>query len=55
MVKRGDLFLMMAITYTNVIPDERAKLLWYTFVSGAMLAFHSHCKLKRHTFADQLV
>ena len=43
-MKRGDLFLMMAITYTNVIPDERAKLLWYTFVSGAMLALHSHCK-----------
>ena len=37
--KRFDLFLMMAITYTNVVEDERAKLLFYTFISGIALAF----------------
>ena len=26
------------------MPDERAKLIWYTFISGGMLALHNYCK-----------
>ena len=44
LVKRADAVLLMGITYTNIVPDERAKLLWYAFVSGAMLALHNQCK-----------
>merc|ERR1719201_1883990 len=33
----------MLIAYTNIVLDERAKLLWYTFVSAAVLSLHTYC------------
>ena len=44
LIKRADLLLVMTITYTDVVFDERAKLLWHTFLSGAMLALHNAFK-----------
>ena len=35
-VKRLDMMLTLGITYTNFVPDERAKMLFYTFVAGGM-------------------
>ena len=35
-VKRLDMMLTLGITYTNFVADERAKMLFYTFVAGGM-------------------
>lgn len=43
-VKRFDVFVMTAVAHTNIVPDLRAKLLWYMLQSGIMLALHNFCK-----------
>jgi len=43
-VKRGDVLIMTLVTYTNFVPDQRAKLIWYTLQSGFVLAFHNYYK-----------
>lgn len=43
-VKRFDVFAMTAVAHTNIVPDVRAKLLWYMLQSGIMLALHNFCK-----------
>ena len=43
-MKRGDLLLILGITYMNFISDERAKLLWFTFESGFFMTLHAYMR-----------
>ena len=39
-VKCTDVMLVNLIAYTNIVPDNKARLLMYGFLSGIMLAMH---------------
>ncbi|CAE7817681.1 Scube1 [Symbiodinium microadriaticum] len=43
-VKRFDIALMNLVTYTSLADDEKAKLLLFPFISGAMLAIAAWCR-----------
>jgi hypothetical protein len=44
-VKRSDILIFNVIAYADVgFPDERARLLWFAFMSGMMLAVHERFK-----------
>eukprot|EP00929_Paragymnodinium_shiwhaense_P052971 TRINITY_DN26526_c0_g1_i1.p1 TRINITY_DN26526_c0_g1~~TRINITY_DN26526_c0_g1_i1.p1 ORF type:complete len:1356 (-),score=261.47 TRINITY_DN26526_c0_g1_i1:189-4256(-) len=43
-IKRFDIFLFIVIATAPAIPDDRARLLWFTFVSGIFLAVHERWK-----------
>eukprot|EP00439_Symbiodinium_sp_Y106_P016148 s1282_g2.t1 len=44
LIKRGDVAIMMLVTYTSVADDEKAKLLIYPFISGGHLAITAWCR-----------
>ena len=43
-VKRFDIALMNLVTFTSLADDEKAKLLLFPFISGAMLAIAAWCR-----------
>lgn len=43
-VKRGDIAIMLLLTYTSVADDDKAKLLLYPIISGIVMALCSWCK-----------
>eukprot|EP00746_Dinoflagellata_sp_MGD_P157579 gnl/MRDRNA2_/MRDRNA2_86250_c2_seq1.p1 gnl/MRDRNA2_/MRDRNA2_86250_c2~~gnl/MRDRNA2_/MRDRNA2_86250_c2_seq1.p1 ORF type:complete len:709 (-),score=134.57 gnl/MRDRNA2_/MRDRNA2_86250_c2_seq1:449-2374(-) len=47
--KRLDQLFMVMITFTNLVPDVKGKLILYAFISGIALAGHCYC----HPYDDR--